>query len=42
MNTPYVPPTLIELGDFDQLTQCLNDGNCNDFLGCGRAIICIG
>ncbi len=40
--TTYEAPTLRDLGDFEELTKCLWTGRCRDFLGCGRAIICIG
>lgn len=36
----YEKPALREVGDFDELTKCLGVGSCNDFLGCGYAIVC--
>jgi hypothetical protein len=36
----YEAPALREVGDFDELTKCLGVGSCNDFLGCGYAIVC--
>ncbi|MEU5048432.1 lasso RiPP family leader peptide-containing protein [Streptomyces sp. NPDC021096] len=41
-NTVYEPPTLVEIGDFEELTLCSPWGSCRDFAGCGRAFICIG
>jgi hypothetical protein len=38
----YVAPTMTDLGDFTELTLCTPWGSCRDFLGCGRAFICIG
>lgn len=38
----YIPPTMTDLGDFTELTLCSPWGSCRDFLGCGRAFICIG
>lgn len=38
----YAAPVLLEIGSFEELTKCLPFGSCRDFLGCGRAVICIG
>jgi hypothetical protein len=40
MSAIYEPPMLQEVGDFDELTKCLGVGSCNDFAGCGYAIVC--
>jgi hypothetical protein len=40
-NTVYEPPQLVEIGDFAELTLCTPWGDCRDFLGCGRAPICV-
>ncbi|GAA3502079.1 aborycin family tricyclic lasso peptide [Streptomyces albogriseolus] len=40
MTAIYEPPALQEIGDFDELTKCLGIGSCNDFAGCGYAIVC--
>ncbi len=37
----YVAPTLVTIGDFESLTRCVWWGSCRDFLGCGKAPICI-
>ncbi|SFF02595.1 hypothetical protein SAMN02787118_103378 [Streptomyces mirabilis] len=40
MSAIYEPPMLQEVGDFEELTKCLGVGSCNDFAGCGYAIVC--
>lgn len=41
MSAPvYEPPALEEIGDFEELTQCLWKGICNDVCG-GRAVVCV-
>jgi hypothetical protein len=40
MSAIYEPPALQEIGDFDELTKCLGVGSCDDFAGCGYAIVC--
>lgn len=42
MTFQYESPALTELGDFEEVTQCLGVGSCPDFLGCGRAVVCFG
>ena len=39
--TEYIAPSITDLGDFTELTLCTPWGSCRDFLGCGRAPICI-
>ncbi|OKI03033.1 hypothetical protein AMK13_28750 [Streptomyces sp. CB02056] len=40
MSAIYEPPALHEVGDFDELTKCLGIGSCQDFVGCGYAVVC--
>lgn len=37
----YVRPTMVTIGSFSALTRCVWWRACRDFLGCGRAPICI-
>jgi len=41
VHATYEAPALHKIGNFSKLTMCLWFGSCRDFLGCGRAPICI-